>query len=131
MEELVCDWIRARQAAKGDPRETATRPLSWIDNDDYGYCHRLEQEAIKVLDPAGLNVFERAVQDRPSSTVVGPSYADQRRVEILKAIRQKKKATSPPMRRSAPAADYEALADVCLERQRREDALARVERRLD
>jgi len=52
-------------AGNGNRAGGAVRMLtSWMEKDDYGYCHRLEWEAVKVLDRAALV---------PSS---GPSESD-------------------------------------------------------
>jgi hypothetical protein len=59
---LFCGWIRARQAAGTDPEETVGRLLGWMDKDPYGFCHRLEEEAVKVLDRAGLDAFAKQVR---------------------------------------------------------------------
>lgn len=64
VESLFCAWIQARQRAKADPHETATRLLSWMEKDDYGFCHRLEDDAVKVLSKADLAAFERAVREQ-------------------------------------------------------------------
>jgi len=62
VEDLFCDWIRARQAAHTDPDETASMLVSWMQSDVYGYCHRLEKHAVKALDGKGLDAFERGVE---------------------------------------------------------------------
>jgi hypothetical protein len=134
VEELFCDWIRARQAAKADPAETARMLLSWMESDDYGYCHGLEKEAVKVLDRAGLEAFERAVREWRGGA--GKEYAQRRRVEILKAIHEARRdvgayaALCETEGELAPA-DCETLAEMCLKRRRPEDALAWVERGLE
>lgn len=64
VEQLFYDWVRARQAAHAEPDETAETLLSWMEDDDYGYCHRLEEGATKVFNKAGLAAFERAVRSR-------------------------------------------------------------------
>jgi hypothetical protein len=61
---LFCGWIRARQAADADRGETAKLLLTWMDHDDYGFCNDLDRSAVKVLDRAGLEAFEREVQVR-------------------------------------------------------------------
>jgi hypothetical protein len=69
--ELFCAWVQARQRAKADPHETATRLLVWMEKDDYGFCHRLEDDAVKVLSKAGLAAFERAVREQFDRGVPG------------------------------------------------------------
>ena len=51
---LYCGWIKARQAAGADPRETTRLLFAWMKSDDYGFCNDLERTAVKVLDRAGL-----------------------------------------------------------------------------
>lgn len=134
VEDLFCDWIRARQAAGADAAETVGMLLSWMENDDYGYCYRLEREAAKALDRAGLAAFERAVQDRPTEGG-GHSHARRRKVEILKAIHEARRdvqayaALCEEEADLAPA-DCEVLAQMCLKRRRPGDALAWVDRGL-
>lgn len=135
VEELFCDWIRARQAAKADPAETARMFLSWMENDDYGYCYGLEKEAVKALDRAGLTAFERAVRER-AGAAGKESYAHRRKMEILKAIYAAHRdvdayaALCETAGDLAPA-DCETLAEICLKRRRPEDALMWVERGLE
>lgn len=62
--ELYCGWIKARQAGGAGPDETASRLLSWMDQDDYGFCYRLETDAVKVLDKANLAAFVKQVRAR-------------------------------------------------------------------
>lgn len=55
--ELFCEWARARQAAAANPEETAALLLTWMINDDYGFCSDLELGLVEVLDAAGLDAF--------------------------------------------------------------------------
>jgi hypothetical protein len=64
VENLFCGWIKARQAADSDAEETARMLLGWMDSDDYGFCYRLEREAVKVLTKKGLSAFASQVQAR-------------------------------------------------------------------
>ncbi len=136
VEELFCDWVRARQAAKAEPSETARMLLAWMESDDYGYCHGLEKEAVKVLDRTGLEAFERAVREREQAGGAGKEYAHRRNVEILKAIYGARRdvgayaALCKTEGEPAPA-DCETLAEMCLKRRRPEDALVWVERGLE
>jgi len=135
VESLFCNWIGARQAAGAEPDETVRMLISWMEDDDYGYCHRLEREAVKVLDHAGLGAFERAVRDRVSGGSK-EAYAHRRKIEILKAIYQARRdvaayaALCEEEGVLAPA-DCEVLAQMCLTRRRPSDALAWTERGLD
>jgi hypothetical protein len=51
--ELFCDWMRVRQAAGADPDETARMLLSWMANDDYGFCYEIERRAVDAFDAPG------------------------------------------------------------------------------
>ncbi|MBI4658500.1 MAG: hypothetical protein HY735_06575 [Verrucomicrobia bacterium] len=61
---LYCGWITARQAAGANSNDTASRLLSWMDDDDYGFCLQLEKDAAKVLDQANLAAFVAQVRAR-------------------------------------------------------------------
>ncbi len=134
VEGLFCEWIRARQRAKADPSETATRLLDWMDRDKYGYCSSLENEAVSVLDRRGLAAFEQAVRER-SSAAVEASYSQRRKVEILKTICVAKRDVDAyralcEREGGLSPRDCEVLAEICLKRRRPEEALAWVERGL-
>jgi hypothetical protein len=61
---LFCAWVKARAAAGADPDDTGRRLLAWMEDDPYGFCHRLEDELVKALDEPGLAAFERLVRAR-------------------------------------------------------------------
>jgi tetratricopeptide (TPR) repeat protein len=133
--DLFCDWIRARQAAGADATATVKMLLDWAENDDYGYCHRLETQVVNVLDRAGLAALERVVRDRPTEADTG-AYAHRAKVETLKAIHEVRRdvgayaALCEDEDDVAPA-DCEVLAQMCLKRRRLEAALVWIERGLD
>jgi hypothetical protein len=54
VQSLFCAWIYARQRAKADSFDTAQRLLGWMEKDNYGFCHRLEDDAVKALHKSGL-----------------------------------------------------------------------------
>jgi len=64
VDELFCDWVRARQAAKARPEETVELLLTWMEDDDYGFCHELERDLVKVLNAKGLRAFAVQVRGR-------------------------------------------------------------------
>ncbi len=64
VDDLYCGWIEARQAVGADPDETASHLLNWMDQDDYGFCHRLEMDAVRVFDKANLAAFAKRVRAR-------------------------------------------------------------------
>jgi hypothetical protein len=80
--ELMCGRVRAGQAAGVAADETATRILAWMDNDPYGYCHRLDKEVAAVLDKAGLAALTGQVRSRFETAVQSaPVHGEQARVD--------------------------------------------------
>lgn len=135
VEELFCDWIRARQAAQADPAETASMLVSWMENDVYGYCYGLEKEAVKALDRKGMDAFERAVLERAADGEK-TSYVQRRKGEVLKAIHTERRdveayRTLCEADGELAPQDCQALAEMCLGRRRPEDALGWVDRGLE
>jgi hypothetical protein len=63
-QSLFSGWITARQAAGACPQQTTARLLAWMDNDQYGFCHRLEREIAGVFDEAGLAAFIDQIRSR-------------------------------------------------------------------
>ena len=63
-EDLFCAWINARQKAKHDPEETVQNILSWMDNDNYGFCYEIERDMVKVLNKKSVKSFEAAIKSR-------------------------------------------------------------------
>jgi tetratricopeptide (TPR) repeat protein len=62
---LACGWVTARQAAGGATADqTVTRLLAWMDDDQYGFFHRLETKVADVLDEAGLAEFTDRIRVR-------------------------------------------------------------------
>jgi tetratricopeptide (TPR) repeat protein len=61
---LFCGWIEACQTAGMSRDELARSLLAWMEDDPYGYCYRLEREAVKVFDSEGLEAFGRLIHDR-------------------------------------------------------------------
>ena len=52
---------------KGPVRRLYRQVLRWQENDDYGFCYRIEHDVVKVLDPPGYKLFvqhyERLLND--------------------------------------------------------------------
>jgi len=65
--------VTARQVSNADPDDTARRLAAWLDDDPHGFCHQLERDLVKVLDPRGLAAFERWI--REWFETAGPSKA--------------------------------------------------------
>ncbi len=75
--ELFCDLIKARQAAGTDPETTASRVLSFMDHDPYGFSRGVETAAAKVLDKAGVAAFEKQVRARLDAAAAAQPQSDE------------------------------------------------------
>lgn len=62
--QLFCAWTSARQASGANREETAVRLLRWMDDDDFGFCYRLEKQLTHVFNKAGLAAFVKQVRTR-------------------------------------------------------------------
>ena len=62
VKDLICLWIKGRQAAGADPGDTAATLLRWMDNDPYAFCYQIEEETSAALDKAGLAAFEKKMR---------------------------------------------------------------------
>jgi tetratricopeptide (TPR) repeat protein len=94
---LVSGWITARQAAGAAADGTAARLLGWMDEDPYGFCYRLDKDAVTVLDKAGLATMTDQVRARldapePAEPVPGErvrnnhGYARRRWAGVLRTL---------------------------------------------
>jgi hypothetical protein len=92
---LVRGWVAAGQVAGHRPDLTASRLLTWMDDDPYGFCHRLVQDVAEVLDRPGVAALVAAVQVRleaapPAVAVDGPQravpYQQRRWADALRAL---------------------------------------------
>jgi len=63
-QDLFLSWIKARQKSGRVAKETVGEILSWMENDDYGFCYDIEKELAKVLNKAGFLIFRQHFQDR-------------------------------------------------------------------
>lgn len=140
---LYCGWITARQAADADRGETARFLLAWMDGDDYGFSNDLELSAVKVLDRAGLEAFEREVRTRFNKECAaidrrnrppnpGFGYDRDRWGRVLKTIyaqqRNVPKYLDLTERMGLTQADCEAIATMFQAGRKPADALAWIER---
>jgi hypothetical protein len=140
---LFCGWIQARQAAGFDHGETGKLLLEWMDGDDYGFCNDLERSAVKVLNRAGLEAFERevrsrfdqecsALSERKRPAEPNPNYTRDRWGGVLRAIyaeqRNIEKFVDLTARTGLTPADCEAIATMFRARRKPADALAWLER---
>ena len=62
--ELLCGWVKARQALGADADETSARLIARMDQDPYGFCYQLEKELAHAFDSAGLSSFVAQVRAR-------------------------------------------------------------------
>ncbi len=90
-QSLISGWITARQAAEACPQQTTARLLACMDNDQYGFCHRLEREIATVFDEAGLAAFIDQIRSRfeaadqaATASVGSDQAARRRRAETLR-----------------------------------------------
>jgi hypothetical protein len=89
---LVGGRVSARQAAAARPDRTASRLLAWVDDDPYGFCHRLVHDVAEVFDRPGRAALTAQVQARFDAYVhvaeqVGLTAADCHTVTTMLAAR--------------------------------------------
>jgi hypothetical protein len=77
---LVRGWVAARQTAGARADLTASRLLAWVDDDPYGFCHRLVEDVAEALDRPGRAALVAAVLARfeagvPAAAVDGSQRA--------------------------------------------------------
>jgi hypothetical protein len=141
--DLICKWIKARQASGADPDETAARLLAWMDDDPYALCYDIEKDASKAFDKAGLAAFERQIRTRfeAAETVKPaqgkapghePEYRRRRGSEILRTIylaqRNLAAYIALTTQTGLTAKDCHALATILVTRRKPEEALVWAER---
>jgi hypothetical protein len=87
-QDLICLWIKARQASGADPHETAATLLAWIDDDPYAFCYQIEKAAAAAFDKAGLMAFEKQIRARFEAIASGEQsgYAYRQWSDVLRAI---------------------------------------------
>jgi hypothetical protein len=141
--DLVCAWIKARQASGADPDETARRLLARMDDDPYSFCYQIEKDAAKAFDKAGSAAFERQVRarfegvssakrspDKPPGHQ--PEYLRRRYGEVLRALYLARKDVAAYTTLAAETGltvqDCHALATMLVTRRKPEEALAWAER---
>jgi hypothetical protein len=143
VDDLYCGWIKARQAGGADPDETASRLLTWMDQDDYGFCYRLEMDAVKVFDKPNLAAFVKQVRPRfdaaAKKTVEEddklrerPDYIRRRWGEVLRTLYAGQKDVAAYMslaeETGLTAKDCHAIATLLVSKRKPKEALSWVER---
>jgi hypothetical protein len=143
VDDLYCGWIEARQADGADPDETASRLLTWMDQDDYGFCYHLEVDAVKVFNKAHLAAFVTLVRARFDSAAKKttkeddklrehPDYLRRRWGEILRTLYAAQKDVAAYVslaeETGVTAKDCHAVATLLVSRRKPKEALAWVER---
>ena len=146
VDSLYCGWIKARQAAGANRDETATRLLSWMDNDDYGFCHGLEKNAANAFDQAGLAAFVTQVRarfaaaDKADRKTEGTfkdnaDYLRRRWGKVLRTLHAAQNDVAAYIaladETGLTAQDCHAIATLLVGRRKPEEALGWVERGID
>jgi hypothetical protein len=141
--DLYCGWIKARQAAGANPDETASRLLSWMDDDDYGFCYDLEKHATKAFNQAGLAAFVTQVRARFAAAATAgpkadgtfrdnPDYLRRRWGKVLRALHAAQNDVAAYIalaeETGLTAQDCHAIATLLVGRRKPEEALGWVER---
>jgi hypothetical protein len=85
-QDLICRWVKARQASDADPNGTAARLLAWMDDDPHAFCYQIEKDVTKALDKAGRVAFEKLARARFEAAPIQPEYNRRRWSEVLRAI---------------------------------------------
>jgi hypothetical protein len=71
--ELICLWIKARQASGAEPDKTVSTLLASMDDDPYAFCHEIEKDAAAAFEKAGLAAFEKQIRQRFEAASADPS----------------------------------------------------------
>ena len=64
VKDLICLWIKARQADGADADQTAATLLRWMDDDPYAFCYEIENDTSAAFDEVGRSAFEKQVRAR-------------------------------------------------------------------
>jgi Family of unknown function (DUF6880) len=88
VQDVICLWIKARQASGANPHETVSTLLLWMDDDPYAFCYQIEKDAAAAFDKAGRAAFERQIRARFEAAASGDqsSYDYSRWSKVLRAI---------------------------------------------
>ncbi|MGH2704520.1 MAG: DUF6880 family protein [Actinomycetota bacterium] len=142
---LFCGWIRARQAVRADPDETASRLLARMDDDPFGFCYELEKDVARVLDKTGLAALVKRLRARfdaaaattaaEESAPRNPDWAHRRLGAALRTLYLAQGDFEAYVELAEEtgltAQDCRAVATMLVQRRKPEQALSWVERGLD
>jgi hypothetical protein len=146
VDDLYCGWVKARQAGGSDPEETASRLLTWMDQDDYGFCYRLEIDAVKVFNKANLAAFVDLVRERFDAAAKKtakendklrerPDYRRRRWGEVLRTLYAAQRDTAAYValaeETGLTAKDCHTVATLLVSKRKPKEALSWVERGLE
>jgi hypothetical protein len=146
VDDLYCDWIKARQAEGANPNETASRLLAWMDDDEHGFCYDLEKDAARVLDKDNLAAFATQIRARFDDAAKvpprtdgrfrdRPDYLRRRWGEALRTLYAAQRNVAAYVALAGEtgltAQDCHAIATLLAGRRKPEEALAWVERGID
>jgi hypothetical protein len=131
--DLICLWIKAREAGGADADKTVATLLAWMDDDPYAFCYPIEKDAAAAFDKAGLAAFEKRVRARFEAASAEPSGWPYRHgSEILRAIycaqRDIDSYVALTERTGLKPEDCLALAKLHIARRKPGEALSWVER---
>src|SRR5947207_2702498 len=129
---LFQGWIRARQAMRASPDETAARLLRWMDDDQFGFTLDLPADAARVLDRAGLAAFAGQVRARFEAGRAARAFG--RWDQVLRPLLLAQKDVDAYARLAEDTRvsrdDCHAMATMLVGRRRPEDALTWIDRGL-
>ncbi len=147
VEDLFCSWIKAHQAANNKPEDTINKLLVWMENDDYGFCYELWNEAVKYLNKKGLAAFRTIIEKRSLEKIREipakmKENQDHRQfgeirddIDMLKAIYREQKDIKSYADLCNHAGiepkDCEVIADMFQTKGKKEEALKWVDRGID
>ncbi len=87
VKDLICLWIKARQADGANPDKTATALLAWMDDDPYAFCYEIEKDTAAAFDRTGRAAFEKQIRARFEAVSGDPASREYRRLSaVLRAI---------------------------------------------
>ncbi len=143
---LFCGWIIARQAAGRPAGETVEQILRWQQNDNYGFCYRIEQDVVRVLDAEEYKLFVQHYEGLLDNALAGipdprPTsifeYANEVRLpafslkDVYEAKGDTKSYAALCDRTGLSPKDCERLAEMEMTKRRWKQALAWVEKGLN